>query len=454
MATSFDFDLFVIGGGSGGVRAARMASNQGMRVAIAEDTHWGGTCVNVGCVPKKLLVYASHYGHDFEDARAYGWSGAKPAFDWSHLIANKDKEIQRLNGIYVSLLENAGVELINARARILDEHRVQVGDNSYSAERILIAVGGTPFVPAFPGSELAITSNDAFYLEQLPKSILVVGGGYIAVEFACIFAGLGSKVDLLYRGDLFLRGFDQDLREKIATEMRKQSINLHFNQDVAALAANADNPELKTVSLKSGDSLEVEQVFYATGRVPRTEDLWAQGLNLETGRSGALQVNQNFQTSVPSIYALGDVVGRMALTPVATAEAMALVNHWKTGEDAEFDYDNIPSAVFTTPNMATVGLSEDRAREQGVDFQVYEADFKHLKHTLTGRDERVYMKLMVETGSDRVIGAHMMGPEAGEVIQSVAIAIKAGATKAMFDQTIGIHPTMAEELVTMRTARA
>lgn len=454
MSSEFDFDLFVIGGGSGGVRAARMWAADGQRVAVAEDTHWGGTCVNVGCVPKKLFVYASHYSHDFDDAQAYGWNLGETSFDWSRLIANKNKEIERLNGIYTRLLENAGATMINGRAHIAGAHKVVVGEKTYSAEKILIAVGGTPFIPEFPGSDLAINSDDAFFLEDFPKSIVMVGGGYIALEFACIFKGLGAKVDLIYRGDLFLRGFEQDLREKLAEEMSKQGISLHFNEEITSIA-EVGGPEgkQKCCELLSGQNIVSDQVFYATGRIPRTEGLWAEDLPIETQSNGAIVIDANFQTSVPGIYALGDVVGNMALTPVATAEAMALLRHFRTGEDVHFDYQNIPAAVFTSPNLSTVGYTEQQAQTEGIDYQVFETGFRHLKHTLTGRDERIYMKLIVDKASDKVIGAHMMGPEAGEVIQSIAVAIKAGATKAVFDQTIGIHPTMAEEFVTLRTPR-
>lgn len=450
MSNQFDFDLFVIGGGSGGVRAARMWAAEGNRVAVAEDTHWGGTCVNVGCVPKKLFVFASHYSHDFEDAKAYGWNIGETSFDWSRLIANKNTEIERLNGIYTRLLDGAGATQINGRARITGPNQVSVGDQSYSAERILIATGGQPFIPKFPGSDLAISSDDAFFLDELPESIVMVGGGYISLEFACIFNGLGSKVDLIYRGDLFLRGFEQDLREKLADEMTKQGISLHFNEDITGIVDEAGR---RSISLKSGGSLVADQVFYATGRVPRTQDLWPESMDINTKPNGAIVIDSNFQTTEPSIYALGDVVGNMALTPVATAEAMTLLRHFRTGEDVNFDYTNIPAAVFTSPNLSTVGLTEQQALDQGFDFDVFESGFRHLKHTLTGRDERIYMKMIVDKQSDKVLGAHMMGPEAGEVIQSVAVAIKAGATKAIFDQTIGIHPTMAEELVTMRVAR-
>ena len=447
----YDYDLFVIGGGSGGVRAARLWASEGHRVAIAEDRSWGGTCVNLGCVPKKLFVFASHYSHDFEDAPNYGWDLAeKPAFDWQRLLENKDREIQRLNSVYIRLLENTGAEMLNGRAKIVGANDVEVNGRRYSAERILIATGGRPFIPDFPGSDLAIASDDAFHLKTFPKSILIVGGGFIALEFACIYRGLGAKVDLVYRRDLFLRGFDQDLREHIANEMRKQGINLRFNEDVEEISQKGD---LKQALLKSGELLSVEQVFYATGRKPRTDNLWLDELSIKIEADGTLAVDDCFRTSIPSIFALGDVVGKKALTPVATAEAMALLDYFRTGESPQFDYHNIPSAVFTTPNMATVGVTEAEAKEQGFVYDVFETDFKHLKHTLTGRDERVYIKLIVDKPTDRVIGAHMMAPEAGEVIQSVAIAIKAGATKADFDRTIGIHPTMAEELVTLRTSR-
>ena len=450
MSNEFDYNLFVIGGGSGGVRAARMMAAAGSRVAIAEDTHWGGTCVNVGCVPKKLLVYASHYSHDFEDAGAYGWDVETKGFNWNRLIANKDREIERLNGIYVNLLENAGADLLNGRATITAAHTVSVNGETYTAERILIAVGGEPFIPNVEGREHAIDSNAAFYLDALPETVTIVGGGYIACEFACIFNGVGSKVNLVYRGEKILRGFEDDLRRLVHEEMSKQGVNVLVNEDVASISGG---PDSKMVHLKSGGELVSDQVFYATGRVPRTNDLWDSSLDIVTNARGEIEVDQNFQSSVPGIYALGDVVGRMALTPVATAEAMALLQHFETGADVDLDYANIPSAVFTSPNLATVGLTEANAKEEGIQYKVYETNFRHLKHTLTGRDERVYMKLIVDDSNDRVIGAHMMGPEAGEVIQSVAVAIKAGATKAIFDQTIGIHPTMAEELVTLRTAR-
>ncbi len=450
MSRTFDYELFVIGGGSGGVRAARVWGSEGYRVAIAEDRHWGGTCVNLGCIPKKLLVYASHYSHDFEDARAFGWNLAGPELDWSRLISNKNREIEQLNGVYIGLLDKAGVTMFNGTATISGPNEVSVLGRAYSAERILIAVGGHPFVPDFPGSECVISSDDAFHLPEFPKSVVMVGGGYVALEFACIFRGLGARVDLVYRRDLFLRGFDEDLRRALAREMRKQGIGLHFNEDVARITEQGRN---RKVLLKSGAELEAEQVFYATGRAPRIKSLWPDGIHIDTATNGAIRVDRNFQTAVPSIYALGDVVGNMALTPVAIAEAMALLGHFRTGEDLDFSYENIPAAVFTSPNIATVGLTEQQAVDRGLDYSVYETSFRHLRHSLTDRDERIYIKMIVDDPSDRVLGVHLMGPDAGEVIQSVAVAIKAGATKSVFDQTIGIHPTMAEELVTLREPR-
>ena len=447
----FDFDLFVIGGGSGGVRAARRWAAAGHRVAIAEERDWGGTCVHRGCIPKKLLVFAAHFAQDFADAPAYGWQlPTAPTFAWPTLIANKDRELRRLNAVYTDLLKTAGAQMVAGRARILDPHQVQVADQTYRTRRILIATGGRPLVPPIPGADSAITSDQAFHLDTLPASIIIIGGGYIAVEFACIFNGLGTKVDLLYRRDLFLRGFDLDLRQRLASTMVDQGIRLHFDADVTRI--DSKNGQ-HIAHLRSGQKLTADQVFYATGRVPHTADLWQPDLDIATAPNGAIQINQNFQTTVPSIYALGDVVGKRALTPVAIAEAEALLQHWRTGTAANFDYCNIPAAVFSAPNLATVGLTEQEATDRGLDCAIYQTDFRHLKHTLTGRKERVYMKLLVDRPTDRILGAHMLGPEAGEIIQSIAIAIQASATKSDFDRTIGIHPTMAEEWVTMHTPR-
>ncbi|MCJ8299570.1 MAG: glutathione-disulfide reductase [Pseudomonadales bacterium] len=446
----FDFDLFVIGAGSGGVRTARMAAAKGVKVAITEDLYLGGTCVNVGCVPKKLFVYSSHYADDFKEAKGFGWSVGESKFDWPTLRDNKTKEIERLNGIYHNMLVNSGCTLIEGRGVMIDAHTVEVAGVQYSAERILVATGGWPFVPEFPGSEHVISSNEVFFLETFPKRAMVVGGGYIAVEFAGIFAGLGAKTELLYRGELFLRGFDNEVRKFVAQEVAKKDVNLNFNCDIESIEKQADGSLL--VTTKEGKTIETDCVMYATGRVPKVEGIGLEQLGVEQAKNGAIIVNENFQTSVPSVYALGDVIDRVQLTPVALAEGMALVNHLYNEGSADVDYDLIATAVFCQPNIGTVGLSEEQAREQYSDIDVYVSDFRAMKHTLSGSDERTLMKLIVDKATDKVLGVHMVGPDSGEIIQGIAIALKAGATKAVFDSTIGIHPTAAEEFVTMRSA--
>jgi len=446
----FDFDLFVIGAGSGGVRTARMAAAKGVKVAITEDLYLGGTCVNVGCVPKKLFVYSSHYADDFKEAKGFGWNVGESQFDWPTLRDNKTKEIERLNGIYHNMLVNSGCTLIEGRGVMIDAHTVEVAGVQYSAERILVATGGWPFVPEFPGSEHVISSNEVFFLETFPKRAIVVGGGYIAVEFAGIFAGLGAKTDLLYRGELFLRGFDKEVREFVAQEVAKKEVNLNFNTDIESIEKQADGSLL--VTTKDGKTIETDLVMYATGRVPKVEGIGLEQLGVEQAKNGAIVVNNNFQTSVPSVYALGDVIDRVQLTPVALAEGMALVNHLYSEGSADVDYDLIATAVFCQPNIGTVGLSEEQAREQYSGIDVYVSDFRAMKHTLSGSDERTLMKMIVDKATDKVLGVHMVGPDSGEIIQGIAIALKAGATKAVFDSTIGIHPTAAEEFVTMRSA--
>lgn len=446
--SEYDFDLFVIGVGSGGVRAARMSSTYGARVATAEDKFMGGTCVNVGCIPKKLMVYASHFHEDYANAEGFGWSEVKPEFDWPKLIENKNKEIRRLNGIYQGLLDNAGVTHFDGRARIVDAHHISIGDKVISTESILIATGGWPVVPEFPGSEHVITSNEAFFLEQLPKRSLVVGGGYIAVEFAGIFGGLGSQSHLSYRGPLFLRGFDSDVREFVAEELGKKNVQLHFNSNVERIEKNPDG-SLK-VSFKQGEPLEVDLVMYATGRKPAVDDIGLENVNVALQENGAVIVDEQFRTSEPNIFALGDVTDKIQLTPVAIKEAMAFAQTQYLGKPTVMDYDGIATAVFCQPNIGTVGLSEEQAREKYGEVDVYLSSFKAMKHTLSGSDERSMMKIIVDRESDRVVGVHMVGAEAGEIIQGIAIAMKAGATKAVFDATVGIHPTSAEEFVTMR----
>ncbi len=444
---NYDFDLFVIGGGSGGVRAGRMAASFGARVAVAEERYLGGTCVNVGCIPKKLFSYAAHFAEDFEDGAGFGWTVGERSFDWRTLLSNKNKEIERLNGIYDKLLVNAGATVLRGHAELQDPHTITIGEDTYSAERILVATGGWPFVPEFPGSEHAITSNEAFSLETLPRRVIVVGGGYIAVEFAGIFNGLGVETTQIYRGPLFLRGFDDDLRAFLADEMAKKGVDLRFNANVIAIAKEDDRYR---VALDDGDSVACDLVMYATGRKPIVAGLGLEKCGVEIDQRGAIVVDGNYRTNVDSIYAIGDVTDRVNLTPVALAEGMALTWHLYRDEGRPVDYEYIPSAVFSQPNLGTVGYTETRAREKFGKVTIYKSSFTPLKHTLSGSDEQSLLKLIVDDASERVVGAHMVGPDAGEAIQGLAVALKAGATKSVFDRTIGIHPTSAEEWVTMR----
>jgi glutathione reductase (NADPH) len=447
---AYDFDLFVIGAGSGGVRAARFAAGFGARVAVAESRYLGGTCVNVGCVPKKLLVYGAHYSDDIDQAQGYGWTIDGATFDWKALIANKDREIQRLNAIYKNLLTDSGVTLLQAHARLVDAHTVEVEGHHYTAEHILIATGGWPFVPDVPGREHAITSNEAFYLDELPRRVLVVGGGYIAVEFASIFHGCGSETSLLYRGDLFLRGFDGSLRDHLKDELIKKDIDLQFNADIARIDKQADGTLLAT--LKDGRTLQADCILYATGRRPMLDGLGLENLDVALDERGFIAVDEQFRTSTPSILALGDVIGRVQLTPVALAEGMAVARQlFKPEEYRPVDYNTIATAVFSMPNMATVGLTEEEARSLGHKVVLFESRFRPMKLTMTNSLERSLMKLVVDAETDKVLGCHMAGPDAGEIIQGMAVALKAGATKRIFDDTLGIHPTAAEEFVTMRT---
>ncbi|MGY8861377.1 MAG: glutathione-disulfide reductase [Pseudomonadales bacterium] len=445
----FDFDVFVIGAGSGGVRAARMAAGEGVRVAIVDDHELGGTCVNVGCVPKKLYTYASHFSHDFENAKGYGWDLGSAKFHWPTLVANKKTEISRLNGIYANLLDNSGAQIIRGYASLKDANTVSVNGTDYTAERIVIATGGTPNIPDVDYANLLISSDDIFDLSEFPKRLLVVGAGYIALEFACIFQGLGSQVQVSYRGDLIMRSFDDDVRLFVDQEMRKQGIEMNYHSQVSNVVRQADSSLL--VTFADGTNIEVDQVLMAIGRKPRLAGIGLEVLGIETTSKGTIAVNDKFQTNVDNIYALGDVTGGIELTPVALAEAMTLVNHWFGDGSKVMDYDLIPTAVFTQPNVGTIGLTEQEAREQYGEITVYRSDFKPMKHTLSGSDERSFMKLIVDAATDRVIGLHIVGEGAGEMLQGFAVAMKAGATKADFDATIGIHPTSAEELVTMRT---
>jgi glutathione reductase (NADPH) len=449
--TVFDFDLLVIGGGSGGVRAARMAAQRGAKVALIEAQAMGGTCVNVGCIPKKLYSYAAHFAESFEESHGFGWVGPAPVLDWAALKANRAREITRLNGIYLQLLKGAGVLVIEGWATLVDSHTVAVGAQRYSAKNILIATGGKPSVPEIAGREHVITSNEIFDIDPFPKRLLVVGGGYIACEFASIFKGMGASVTQLYRGAQVLRGFDEEIRHFIAAEMLKSGVDLRLNADVASIVKTASGLQ---VTLQDGSSLEADAVLYATGRVPLVQDLGLEALGIAQKPDGAILVNDNYQTSLPHIYAVGDVTARVQLTPVALGEAMVVVDHL-LGPAAgkaprSMSYDFIPTAVFTHPNIGTVGLTEAQARERFGAVRVFKSEFKALMHTLSGSSERTFMKLLVDEASDRVVGLHMVGAEAGEIVQGFAVAMKAGATKAVFDSTIGIHPTAAEEFVTMR----
>lgn len=445
----FDFDLLVIGAGSGGVRSARMAAAQGVKVGVIEDRYWGGTCVNVGCVPKKLYSYAAHFADDFADAAGYGWTVTKPEFNWPTLRDNRATEILRLNGIYNRLLEGSGVERIEGRGKILTPNSVQVGDKTYTAERLLIATGTWPFIPDFPGAEHCVTSNEIFDLPEFPKRFLVYGGGYIAVEFASIFNGLGSETHLVYRGEKPLRGFDEEVRNFVKNEIEAHGVNLQLNCEITKIEKQATG---LLVTLSDGRSLEVDTVLSATGRRANVEGLGLENVDLALNDKGELSVDDNFATQVPSIHALGDIIGGPQLTPVALAEAMVLVHNLYSGKEArKMDYNNIATAVFCHPNIGTVGLGEEEARQIYPAIRIYSTDFKPMRNTLSGNPGRVLMKLVVEDATDKVVGCHVVGADAGELIQGIGIAVKAGLTKADFDATIGIHPTSAEELVTMRT---
>ena len=446
----YDFDLFVIGAGSGGVRASRMAASFGARVAVAEELYLGGTCVNVGCVPKKLFAYAAHFAEDVKDARGYGWDLSANSFNWQQLVENKNTEITRLNGIYHNLLAGAGVTLVNGRARLLDSHTVAVGDKTYSAERVLIATGGWPFVPEFPGREHVITSNEVFYLDKLPRRCVVVGGGYIAIEFASIFHGLGCATRMLYRGEQFLRGFDQGVRDHMQMTLQNKGLDLQFGSDVAKIDKQADGT--LQISLNNGEVLEADLVLYATGRRPKLDGLGLENTAVELDDKGFIAVDDQYQTGDPAIFAIGDVTATIQLTPVALAEGMALARRlYRPEEYRPVDYDDLATAVFCIPNIATVGLTEEQARAKGYKLDIFESRFRPMRNTLAGNPEQSFMKLLVDQGSDRVLGVHMIGPDAGEIVQGLAVALKAGATKAVFDATLGIHPTAAEEFVTMRT---
>ncbi len=449
--SEYEYDLVVIGGGSGGVRAARMSAGYGAKVAIVEDRYWGGTCVNVGCVPKKLYYYASHFSEAFKDSQGFGWSPGQPGFDWETLKRNRAGEISRLNGIYQNILGSADVEIIDGHGRILGPHSVDVdGKRQLSARHILIATGGWPYIPEFPGKEHVISSNEVFDLPHLPETLVVVGGGYIAVEFAGIFNGLGVEVHQVYRGEILLRHFDLSVREVITEEVARKGVQLALNTNVSEVRKDDDGRLL--VRLTDGRDVHADAVLYATGRKPNYQDLGLENVDLRLTPRGTVDVDEFYQSSVPSIHALGDVIHTQELTPVALAEGMVLARHLFGGGAEALDYDYIPTAVFSQPNIACVGLTEEKARATLDGISVFESNFTHMKNTLGGSKSRTYMKILVERNSDRVVGMHMVGEDAGEIIQGFAAAMKAGITKSVLDSTLGIHPTAAEEFVTMREA--
>jgi len=445
---AYEYDLFIIGAGSGGVQASRIAANFGARVAIAEERYLGGTCVNAGCIPKKLFAYAAQFRDDFEDARSYGWRMGTPQFDWKTLVSNKNDEIERLSAVYQRKLKDVNVAIFRSRATVADPHSIEVAGRRITAEHILIAAGGWPRMPSIPGAELGFTSNEAFHLSTLPKRMVIVGGGYVAAEFASIFHGLGVDITVVHRGGRLLTTFDADLGTVLGEQMQSKGIRILFWSHIAAVARRS----ALDIALTDGTVLESDAIMFATGRTPNARGLGLENAGVTLSSSHAVMVDANYQTSVPSIHAIGDVTDRVLLTPVALAEGMAVADRLFNKGEKTVSYDNIPTAIFSNPNVATVGLSEAHARIRGLDIAIFKSSFTPLKRVLTARSEKVFMKLVVDKQSQRVLGAHMVGPEASEIIQGFAVALNCGATKRQLDATIGIHPTMAEEFLTMREA--
>ncbi|MBM3545478.1 MAG: glutathione-disulfide reductase [Alphaproteobacteria bacterium] len=446
----YDFDLFTIGAGSGGVAGTRRAGSYGAKAAIAESVRVGGTCVLRGCVPKKLLVYASEFARAFDDAAGYGWSVGETRVDWANMIARKDKELDRLNGIYINMLKNSGVQIIDGHARLVDAHTVEVNGQRHTAETIMIATGGRPVRPEIPGIDLTMTSDDILDMKEIPEHLVIVGGGYIAVEFAGVFRNLGSKVTEILRSDAILRGFDRDIRSSLTEEMGKQGIELKIRTHVTAI--EKDGKGLAVV-IDTGERIACDRVLYATGRSPNTSGLGLEKIGVTLNKKGAIAVDEWSRTTVPNIYAVGDVTDRINLTPVAIAESRAVAETLYNDNPVRMDHEDVPSAVFSQPSIGSVGLSEEAASVIYKELDIYVTRFRPMKNTLSGRDERTMMKLVVDARSDRVLGCHMVGPDAPEIIQGLAIAVKCGATKRQFDRTVGIHPSAAEEFVTLREKR-
>jgi len=443
----FEYDLFVIGAGSGGVRASRVAASYGARVAICENSRVGGTCVIRGCIPKKFMVYASHFAEHFEDAANYGWTVGPRSFNWKKFKDTRSREIDRLNGIYIRLLESAGVELIEGTGRLVDQHTVDIDGRIVTADKILIATGGWPVKAKISGAEHSITSNEFFELDEQPRRAIVVGGGYIAVEFAGILAGLGTEVIQLYRGEQILRGFDKDVRATLAQEMRKKGVDIRVESTISHIEKT---PAGLIATCEDGNIIETDAIVCAIGRIPNIAGLNLESVGVELREGGAIAVDDRSRTNIENIYAVGDVTDRIALTPVALNEGLCFAQTVFGGTEKVMDHSNVPSAVFSQPAVSSVGLTEEEARAACSRVDVYKSTFRPLLHTLSGRDEKTMMKLLVDAESDRVVGVHMVGPEAAEIVQGLAVAVKMGATKADFDATVGIHPTAAEEFVTMR----
>jgi glutathione reductase (NADPH) len=449
---AYDYDLFVIGAGSGGVRASRIAAGYGARVGICEDYRVGGTCVIRGCVPKKLLVYGSKFAHEFEDAAAYGWTVPEPKHSWTTLRDNVQKEVDRLNGVYIRLLEGAGVKLHMGRGRLMDRHTIAIGEETVTADKILVATGGAPVVPEIRGREFAITSNEAFHLDELPKRITIVGAGYIAVEFAGIFNGLGAHVDLVLRRDRVLRGFDEECRTAVHEALAHSGITLRSEMQIRCIEAAGGKAPYR-VETQLGGMFETDLVMYATGRAPNTKGIGLEKAGVQVDKVGAIAVDEWSKTTADNIWAVGDVTDRINLTPVALMEGHCFADTEFGNKPRKADHRNVASAVFCQPELASVGLTEEEARMTLGELRVFVSAFRPMKYTISGRQQRTFMKLIVEAATDKVVGIHMVGDDAAELIQGLAVAVKAGATKAHFDATVGIHPTAGEEFVTMRTAR-